>query len=77
LHIGDEIAIGHDVFLEVTQIGKECHNPCAIAQKIGECVMPTAGVFARVKTGGVVMRGDTIVLSYKKFDFGRMYKSNK
>jgi MOSC domain-containing protein YiiM len=47
--------------LEVTQIGKECHEPCAIARQAGECVMPTEGVFARVVAGGEVRPGDTVV----------------
>ena len=38
----------NDVVLELTQIGKECHNGCAIYQTMGECIMPREGVFARV-----------------------------
>ncbi len=44
-------AIG-DVVLEMTQIGKECHNDCVIQQQTGECIMPREGVFARVLNGG-------------------------
>lgn len=47
-----------DVLLEVTQIGKECHSHCRIYQKMGECIMPTEGVFARVIAGGTLRVGD-------------------
>ena len=30
----------NDVVLKLTQIGKECHNGCAIYQAMGECIMP-------------------------------------
>ena len=49
LHIGGAV-------LEVTQIGKECHNDCAIFRAVGDCVMPRRGVFARVLTGGEIDR---------------------
>jgi len=60
LSIGTRISIGKEVILEVTQIGKECHNPCAIYRQAGVCVMPTEGVFARVIRGGVARVGDPI-----------------
>ena len=46
--------------LEVTQIGKECHNDCAIKKAAGECVMPTEGLFAIVVREGAVRAGDSI-----------------
>lgn len=46
--------------LELTQIGKECHNHCQIYRKMGECIMPTQGVFAQVVRGGEISVGDTI-----------------
>jgi MOSC domain-containing protein YiiM len=49
LHIGPAL-------LEVTQIGKECHNDCAIYRAVGDCVMPRKGVFARVLRGGEISR---------------------
>ena len=54
-------AIG-DVVLEMTQIGKECHNDCVIKQQTGECIMPHEGVFARVLTGGEIHVGDEVIL---------------
>ncbi|MBU4193896.1 MAG: MOSC domain-containing protein [Actinobacteria bacterium] len=62
LPVGKRLRVGETVVLEVTQIGKECSEPCAIYYKVGECVMPGEGVFARVLEGGEVSRGDEIVL---------------
>ena len=59
LKIGDRLRIG-EVELEITQIGKECHSHCAIYDKIGDCVMPREGVFARVIAGGTVSVGMTV-----------------
>ena len=48
-----------DVELEVTQIGKQCHGEgCAIFQRVGQCAMPSEGVFARVLHGGALKPGD-------------------
>lgn len=47
-----------DVILEMTQIGKECHHGCQIFQKMGDCIMPREGVFARVIRGGMICVGD-------------------
>ena len=52
----------NDVVLEMTQIGKECHHGCAIFQKMGECIMPREGVFARVLHGGVIRSGDELTV---------------
>jgi MOSC domain-containing protein YiiM len=49
-----------DVILEVSKIGKECHMPCAIGKKTGDCIMPKEGIFARVLKGGIVRVGDEI-----------------
>ncbi len=54
LPIGSIIEIGDSVVLRVTQIGKQCHSGCDIAQRMGECIMPTNGIFAKVITGGKV-----------------------
>jgi MOSC domain-containing protein YiiM len=60
LPIGTRISIGKDVLLEITQIGKECHSGCAIYRRIGKCIMPKEGIFAKVVHGGVVRAGDQI-----------------
>jgi len=60
LPIGTRLAVGKGVILEVTQIGKECHTGCAILRKVGKCVMPKEGIFARVIKGGLVKAGDKL-----------------
>lgn len=57
LPVGSRFRIGTAV-LEMTQIGKECHNHCQIYQRMGECIMPREGVFARVLRGGSIKTGD-------------------
>ena len=46
--------------MELTQIGKVCHDRCAIFHQVGDCVMPREGVFVEVIIGGEVSVGDTI-----------------
>lgn len=59
LPLGTKLKIGEAV-LEVTQIGKECHNKgCAIKKQVGTCVMPVEGIFGRVLTAGWVSTDDT------------------
>jgi len=60
LKIGTIIKIGRTAELEITQIGKECHNKCAIFIKVGDCVMPREGIFARVNKVGEIFIGDEI-----------------
>jgi len=60
LPVGTHTAVGDEVILEITQIGKECHTGCAIYRQIGKCIMPKEGVFARVIRGGLVRDGDPI-----------------
>jgi len=55
--IGDRLQIGDTVVLEITQIGKECHNSgCAIKKATGDCIMPKEGIFSRVIQGGEVSK---------------------
>ena len=51
-----------EAVLEMTQIGKECHNGCAIRQRMGVCIMPVEGVFAKVARGGYVHPGDLMTV---------------
>ena len=60
IKIGSRLLLGNDIEIEITQIGKECHNKCAIYRKVGRCVMPEEGVFAKVIEGGPVNTGDQI-----------------
>jgi molybdenum cofactor synthesis domain-containing protein len=59
LGIGTVLQIGR-ARLELTQIGKVCHARCAIYQQSGDCIMPRAGVFARVRQGGRIELGVSI-----------------
>ena len=61
LPIGSRFAC-NDVLLELTQIGKECHNGCEIYKKMGDCIMPREGVFSRVLHGGTISVGDSLTV---------------
>ena len=58
--VGTRIRLGPDALVEITQIGKECHNRCAIYYQAGDCIMPREGVFARVLQEGKIQCGDPI-----------------
>lgn len=60
--IGSKIFIENDIILEVTQIGKKCHDKCIIGQTTGECIMPTEGVFTKVLKGGKIHVGSSVSL---------------
>ena len=62
LPIGTMIRIGDSVLLRVTQIGKVCHDRCAIYYQVGDCVMPREGIFAEVINEGDVKVGDEIMI---------------
>ena len=62
LPIGGEIRIGDSVLLRVTQIGKECHERCAVYYQAGDCVMPREGIFAEVIKEGEVKVGDEVII---------------
>lgn len=59
LPVGTRLKIGACV-VEVTQIGKECHQHCEIYKKVGQCIMPHEGIFVKVLVPGVVRVGDAI-----------------
>lgn len=50
----------NEVILEMTQIGKECHTHCQIYHKMGDCIMPREGVFAKVIQDGTISVGDEL-----------------
>lgn len=56
---GDRIGCG-DALLEITQLGKECHDHCHIHRAMGDCIMPRHGLFARVLRGGNIAVGDSV-----------------
>jgi MOSC domain-containing protein YiiM len=62
LGIGARLRVGPDAVLELTQVGKECHQGCAIMRQVGTCVMPKEGVFFRVVSPGEVKPGDAVAI---------------
>jgi len=60
LPIGTRLLVGGQALLEISQIGKICHERCAIYYQAGDCVMPREGIFAVVLEGGPVRVGDVI-----------------
>ncbi|MBR6485679.1 MAG: MOSC domain-containing protein [Lachnospiraceae bacterium] len=63
LPVGSVLKIGNAV-LRLTQRGKECHSHCQIYKRMGECIMPTEGVFAEVIEGGEIKKGYTVEAEY-------------
>ncbi len=76
LPIGSRLQVGSKAIIRVTQIGKECHDRCAIYHQAGDCVMPREGIFAEVLLEGPVRVDDRlkIIDSYK---FGIITASDK
>jgi molybdenum cofactor synthesis domain-containing protein len=58
LPVGQRFRLGGDAILQITQLGKACHTRCAIYYDVGDCIMPSRGVFARVLKSGAVRPGD-------------------
>ncbi len=38
--VGTKACLGDTAVVEITQIGKTCHNRCAIYYQAGDCIMP-------------------------------------
>jgi molybdenum cofactor synthesis domain-containing protein len=73
----DRLRIGR-VELEMTQLGKSCHGEgCAIFKEVGRCVMPKAGLFARVVKGGALRAGDRIVWRPRTLRIGILTLSDR
>ncbi|SPD75288.1 conserved hypothetical protein [uncultured Desulfobacterium sp.] len=60
--IGTRVKLGESVLIEITQIGKECHQKCAIYYQAGDCIMPREGIFGRVLEGGTIRCGDAVTI---------------
>jgi MOSC domain-containing protein YiiM len=60
LPIGTQLQMGKEAVIEITKIGKECHNECEIKRLAGDCVMPREGIFGKVIRGGKISKGDAI-----------------
>ncbi len=59
--IGTHFRCGN-VLLELTQIGKKCHTQCEISKEAGMCIMPTEGIFTKVLKGGMIRKGDIMIV---------------
>ena len=66
LPVGTVLKIGEGIIIKVTQIGKLCHDRCAIYYKAGDCIMPREGIFAEILTGGAIKAGDEITIVGKE-----------
>jgi MOSC domain-containing protein YiiM len=66
LPIGTRFNVGENIEVEVSQIGKVCHNRCAIYYQAGDCVMPKEGIFVKVLKSGTVKKGDKIKIINEK-----------
>lgn len=66
LPVGTRLRLGQYILAEVSQIGKECHTPCAIYHQAGDCVMPKEGIFVRIFTNGAIKVGDEILVSFRQ-----------
>lgn len=64
IKIGTRLKSGSEVILEISKIGKECHIGCEIYQKLGKCIMPKEGIFAKIIKGGTIKKGDPIETIY-------------
>ncbi len=61
LEVGSRLRVG-PAEIVVTQLGKQCHGRCAIYERVGDCIMPREGIFARVIVSGRIKVGDIIEL---------------
>jgi molybdenum cofactor synthesis domain-containing protein len=62
LAVGRRFRVGREAVLQIAQRGKECHSRCKIYERLGDCIMPREGLFARVCRGGRVGPGDAVQL---------------
>ena len=60
LSLGEKLKLGGSAVVEITQFGKRCHGGCEIFERVGDCIMPREGIFAKVITPGCIYLGDTI-----------------
>jgi len=59
LGVGTHLGIG-SAEIVISQLGKICHNRCAIYHQAGDCVMPREGIFGVIINSGEIKIGDRI-----------------
>jgi len=64
LGLGSRVRVGANAVLSISQIGKQCHHRCSIYEQTGDCIMPRAGLFARVLAGGAVAVGNAAEIEH-------------
>jgi molybdopterin adenylyltransferase len=62
LAVARRFRVGERAVLQITQRGKTCHTRCTIYERLGDCIMPREGLFARVCRSGRVAPGDPVHL---------------
>ena len=60
LCVGERLMVGPEAILQISEIGKMCTAPCSIGKRLGECIMPKKGLFAKVVRGGRLAPGDSV-----------------
>ncbi|MDO8587310.1 MAG: molybdopterin-binding protein [Armatimonadota bacterium] len=60
IRLADRLLVGSDAIVQISDIGKVCNTPCSIGQRLGDCIMPREGVFAKVMRGGRISVGDRV-----------------
>ncbi len=60
LGLGSRLRFDSGAAVRISQIGKDCHTPCAIFHATGDCIMPRVGLFARAVSGGTIRVGDRV-----------------
>ncbi|GAA0078629.1 MOSC domain-containing protein [Clostridium sp. CTA-5] len=65
LPVGTKLRIGDEAEVEITQIGKKCHNECEIFHRVGKCIMPIHGVFSKVLKDGNIKLNDSVQIIEK------------
>ena len=68
--VGTLVHLGDSAIVKITQIGKECHNKCAIYYMAGDCIMPREGIFGKVLKGGKIKNGDRVRIAFKNPESG-------
>ncbi|PLX65863.1 MAG: molybdenum cofactor biosynthesis protein [Denitrovibrio sp.] len=63
-NLGDIITV-NGIELVISQLGKTCHQRCAIFYQAGDCVMPREGIFAVVSGNGEIKTGDDVKYAKK------------
>jgi len=60
LPVGTKLRIGAGSIIQISKIGKDCHARCPIYYRMGDCIMPKEGIFARVIKDGSIRLKDSI-----------------